>query len=223
MVVFVVCCAALNLLLGAVLAWLFPPESIWPAAAAALFEGRQREAHGIVYTSPSDGGSATNPYDADLSTTHGTSRAASDAAPNDPQRPRPPSKPAPARNWAEFDQQLRDLRQRIRYCRPALNMKLARQAAGELKSCALIWYAQFAKCVSGEPLDEATQALVQGADASAIELLAAQIETSITNLGAVDFSGRVDDALNAIERELDLIDDQQKKVKGGKKKLAAAR
>ncbi len=44
--------------------------------------------------------------------------------------------PAALKTWADFAQQLRDVKERTRYCRPAQNMKLARQAAEQLKGCA---------------------------------------------------------------------------------------
>jgi hypothetical protein len=130
--------------------------------------------------------------------------------------------PANAKTWGDFAQQLRDVKSRTRYCRPAQNMKLARQAAEQLKACAIVWYSQFEKCLLGEELDEETRMLVSGADMGAVEMFAAQIETTITNLGALDFTGSVDELLNLIEKELELLDNQQKKVASNREQLVLA-
>jgi hypothetical protein len=120
--------------------------------------------------------------------------------------------PPPLKTWADFAEQLRDVKDRTRYCRLAQDKRLARQAAEQLKACASVWYAQLEKCITGEPLDEATQSLVAGADPSALEMFAAQIETTLTNLGALDWNGSPLDVLNCLERELGLLDQQQKAV-----------
>ena len=120
--------------------------------------------------------------------------------------------PAALKTWADFAQQLRDVKDRTRYCRSSQDMRLARQAADQLKACAQIWYAQFEKCLLGEELDEATKSLVEGADMGAIEMFAAQIETTLTNLNALNFEGPFEEVLNSLERELGLLDDQQKSV-----------
>jgi hypothetical protein len=129
--------------------------------------------------------------------------------------------PGELKTWADFAQQLRDVKDRARYCRPAQDMRLARQAAEQLKGCAQIWYGQFEKCLVGEVLDDATQALIEGADMSAVEMFAAQIETTLTNLNALDYNGPVNDVLDALDRELALLDSQQKSVGRGKKPALA--
>jgi hypothetical protein len=125
-----------------------------------------------------------------------------------------PSHAAPiyAKSWADFAHQLHDLKKRTQFCRPAQNMQLARQAAEQLRACAQVWYSQFESCLSSVKMDEAVQALVAGAEISDIEMFAAQIETTLTNINALDWNGSVDDVLNCVERELDLIDAQQKSV-----------
>src|SRR5262245_46212938 len=41
--------------------------------------------------------------------------------------------PAALKTWADFAQQLRDVKDRTRYCRTSQDMRLARQAAEQLK------------------------------------------------------------------------------------------
>ncbi len=120
--------------------------------------------------------------------------------------------PAAVKNWGDFAQHLRDVKDRTRYCRSAENMRLAQQAAEQLGACAKEWYGQFEACLRGEKLDDATQALVEGKSMNAVEMFAAQIETSLSNINALDFTANVDDVLNALERELEMLDRQQKSV-----------
>ena len=120
--------------------------------------------------------------------------------------------PALMKSWADFAQQLRDLKERTRFCRPAQNMQLARQAAEQLRACGQVWYSQFEPCLRGEELDDGAKALIEDAEIGDIEMFAAQIETTLTNIDALDWTGSVDEVLNSLERELDLLDKQQKSV-----------
>ena len=47
---------------------------------------------------------------------------------------------------------------------------------------------------------------------SAVEMFAAQITTTLSNIDALDFTTSVDDVLIALERELEMLDRQQKSV-----------
>lgn len=123
-----------------------------------------------------------------------------------------------AKSWSDFAQQLREIKSRVNYCRSAPDMNLLRQAADQLKACALVWYEQLGKCISGEELDATTKALVDGMDLSAIEMFAAQCETSISNLEAFDYSVPAADVLAALEREIEMLDSQQKNVESSKKR-----
>ena len=122
------------------------------------------------------------------------------------------SAPAAVKNWGDFAQHLRDVKDRTHYCRSAQDVRLAEQAAQQLRACAKEWYGQFEKCLRGEKLDDATQALVEGKSMNAVEMFAAQIETTLSNIDALDFSTSVDDVLNVLERELEMLDRQQKSV-----------
>jgi hypothetical protein len=123
-----------------------------------------------------------------------------------------------AKSWSDFAQQLREIKSRVNYCRTAQDMHLLRQAAEQLKSCAQVWHEQLGKCIGGEELDEATKALVDGMDLAAIEMFAAQCETSISNIEALDYSAPVAEVLFALEREIEMLDSQQKNVDSSKKR-----
>ena len=84
-----------------------------------------------------------------------------------------------------------------------------------------MWYAQFEPCLSNGELDDATKALVAGAEIRDIEMFAAQIETTATNINALDWTGNVDEVLDCLERELALLDKQQKCVATKVKQFAA--
>jgi hypothetical protein len=122
------------------------------------------------------------------------------------------SAPAVVKNWDDFSHQLSDVKERTHYCRSIQDAQLAEQAAQQLRACAKEWYGQFERCLRGERLDDATQALVEGKSMNAVEMFAAQIETTLSNIDALDFNTSVDDVLNVLERELEMLDRQQKSV-----------
>jgi hypothetical protein len=169
------------------------------------------------------------PEECSATTVDGSSAGKADDASSTPLTPtdepasptKNPLPPTNVKSWDEFAHQLRDLKQRTTYCRPAQDMKLARQAAEQLKACATVWYFQFEKCLLGETLDDATRELVEGADMGAIEMFASQIETTITNVGAIDYTGPVNEVLDLLEKEMALLDSQQKNVAASKKRLVA--
>lgn len=123
-----------------------------------------------------------------------------------------------AKTWSDFAQQLSAIKSRVNYCRSSPDMHLLQQAAEQLKACAQVWYEQLGKCISGEELDATTKALVDGMDLDAIEMFAAQCETSISNLEALDYSVPAADVLFALEREIEMLDSQQQNVESSKKR-----
>jgi hypothetical protein len=217
MVVYVTLVAILNLCLGMVLGRIMPPSRIMnrrqPRRSPQAESSRPIPAELTSGTVEFPKSSVVTPEATapDCSSTPNTEEEAE-------QRGSRTAPPGHVKTWAEFAQQLRDVKDRTRYCRPAQDIQLARQAAEQLRTCGLAWYAQFEKCLTGEPLDEATQTLVEGADPNAIEMFAAQIETTITNLGAIDWTDSVDNALDCLEREISLLDGQQKAVLNSTKK-----
>jgi hypothetical protein len=116
------------------------------------------------------------------------------------------------KSWDDFAVQLRDIRDRARYCKSAQDIRMTQQAVDQLRACVECWYAQFAPCLAGDQLDDATQALVSGADQAAVEMFAAQCETSISNIGAIDLSAGTDAVLADLEREIALLDQARKAV-----------
>jgi len=119
---------------------------------------------------------------------------------------------APIKSWDDFSHQLSDVKARTHFCRSIQDARLAEEAALQLRACAKEWYGQFERCLRGEKLDDATQALVEGKSMNAVEMFAAQIETTLSNIEALDFTTSVDDVLNVLERELEMLDRQQKSV-----------
>lgn len=115
-------------------------------------------------------------------------------------------------SWDDFAQQLREIKNRAQYCKSAGDKKLAQQAANQLRTCAQTWYRQVDKFLSGGDLDEASLALMNGVDATAMEMLAAQCETSISNIDAIDYTATIDDVLAALDREVLLLDGEQQNV-----------
>lgn len=119
-------------------------------------------------------------------------------------------KPTLAALWNEFAAQLRDVSERIHYCRAAQDITLAQQAAMRLKSFVREWYAQFEECLQHEQPDEASQSAASGQTLSSVEMFAAQLETTLSNIDALDYSEPVDDVLDALNRELETLDRQRR-------------
>lgn len=117
-----------------------------------------------------------------------------------------------SQSWSDFANQLREIKDRAQYCKTAQDKRLAQQAADQLRTCAQTWYKQVDKCLSGGELDSASQALMQDADTTAMEMLAAQCETSISNIDAIDYTATIDEVLAALDREVSLLDGEQQKV-----------
>lgn len=183
-----------NVLVGMMLARILPPSAICPQYFSPRSRARrmrpERKPEPTVRTVEMPQSSATREELAD--------RDQPDSADKSIEEERKPRHAAPdfVKSWADFAQQLRDVKDRTRYCRPAQDMKLARQAAEQLRTCAQVWYAQFEPCLSNGELDDATKALVAGAEIGDIEMFAAQIETTLTNINALDWTGKVDEVLN---------------------------
>lgn len=119
-------------------------------------------------------------------------------------------KPTLAALWREFSAQLRDISDRIRYCRTAQDIALAQQAASRLKLFVKEWYAQFEECLHREQPEESSQPAAAGQSLGAVEMFAAQLETTLSNIDALDFTLPVDDVLDLLNRELETLDHQRR-------------
>lgn len=200
-----------NVILGFMLARYLPPETMIPrrsiaqsnASPRARSKGNSANAEAMADDARPSSDTSTDQPSVD-------ERKTTTPEPDEPKQRRGP--PPMVKSWDEFAHQLRELKERTRFCRPAQNMNLARQAAEQLRACAQVWYAQFESLLSGAEMDDAAKALVAGAELGDIEMFAAQIETSLTNVNAIDWQGSVDEVLNCLDRELELLDAQQRKV-----------
>lgn len=120
------------------------------------------------------------------------------------------SKPTLTELWNEFAAQLRDVSERVNYCRAAQDIALAQQAASRLKSFVREWYVQFEECLNREQPVEASQSAANGQTLSAVEMFAAQLETTLSNIDGLDYSQPVDDVLDVLKRELETLDRQRR-------------
>ena len=209
MLTYIAFVAIFNVFVGMVLAQLLPPSAIFPkyASPGSRTDQSRREPN---VEAPQVSGAGEELTDRGQTSTADK--------PESEEKKSHQAAPAFVKSWADFAQQLRDLKDRTKFCRPAQDMRLARQAAEQLRACAQVWYSQFEPCLSGEQMDEVAKALVEHAEMSDIEMFAAQIETTLTNINALDWTGKVDDVLDCLERELGLLDIQQQNVaKKGKR------
>lgn len=119
-------------------------------------------------------------------------------------------KPTLATLWSEFAAQLRDVSEKVQYCRVARDTALAQQAASRLKSFVKEWYTQFEECLQREQPDETTQQAAAGQSFGAVEMFAAQLETTLSNIDALDYTLPCDDVLDLLNRELETLDRQRR-------------
>lgn len=119
-------------------------------------------------------------------------------------------KPTLAELWNEFAAQLRDVSERVNYCRAAQDIALAQQAASRLKSFVREWYVQFEECLNRELPAEASPSAPNGQTLGAVEMFAAQLETTLSNIDGLDYTQPVDDVLDVLKRELETLDRQRR-------------
>lgn len=219
MVIYFAIVAIANVVIGVILArYIWFPTNVF--SAAVLTPGGARTAHrapaasAARSTAPQQNPRAVEKPDTTASET--TKASTPDAEEDHAERPK--ARAEYAKSWSDFAQQLREIKSRVNYCRTAPDARLLRQAAEQLNACAQVWYEQLGKCITGEELDATTKALVDGMDLSAIEMFAAQCETSISNMEAFDYSVPAADVLAALEREIEMLDSQQKNVESSKKR-----
>jgi hypothetical protein len=79
-----------------------------------------------------------------------------------------------------------------------------------LKSFVREWYAQFEECLHREQPEEATQSAAPGQTLSTVEMFAAQLETTLSNIDALDYTQPVDEVLDMLNRELETLDRQRR-------------
>jgi hypothetical protein len=121
-----------------------------------------------------------------------------------------PSKSHSDHTWigdkCEFATQLREVTERASYCRGARDKTLLRQAAEQVLSCISQRYDELQHILSAS---DGNERLI-GAALDGVEMLSAQIETSISNLRALDWSAPVDDVGVRLDCELTLLNEQQR-------------
>jgi hypothetical protein len=106
----------------------------------------------------------------------------------------------------EFATQLRDVTDRASYSRASRDKGLLRQAADQVLSCISIRYDELQRTLG---LAEGDTSL-NGDALSALEMLSAQIETSMSNLRALDWSEAFDDLYVRLDSELSLLNEQHR-------------
>lgn len=108
---------------------------------------------------------------------------------------RPKKTPPPtARTLADYDQEFRTLRDRLRYARTN-DSYLAKDMAAQLHSCVLSWHSSLADSVSRALAD------VPAADADQLEMCLAQLETTKSNIDSVDWKMPFDEILEVLTGE----------------------
>lgn len=119
---------------------------------------------------------------------------------------------AAPKSWSDFGLQLQTIKERARYVRGADDRRLARECAHQLRDCARAWCSQLEKCLDESEVALRDELLADGADATTLEMCVAQLETSLTNIEALDWTAPVADLLDAVEREIHLLNENRRLV-----------
>lgn len=113
--------------------------------------------------------------------------------------------------WDDFAQQLRTIKDRLRYARSADDMRLAQDVAAQLENCAQSWCSQLQACLDGTETATTSELLAQDGEAH-LEMCLAQIETTLTNIAQLDWSQVTRTVLNELEREIESLEQSQRRV-----------
>jgi hypothetical protein len=113
----------------------------------------------------------------------------------------------PLETWSAYSGQLRDIRQRAQYCRTSQDKNLGRQVASQLQNSIENWYAELQRM-----LDDPDEASSAGFDIASLEMFSSQVETSLSNIKAIDWSLKFEETLAQIENEITLLHEQQRTV-----------
>lgn len=122
-----------------------------------------------------------------------------------PQNSRPP---ALNRRWnsqvENAAEELRDIRDRVRYCQSTRDSRLLKEAADRLRS----WARTRVESLS-QQLESAEMVPDSESQSIALEMYASQVETSLNNIQMLDWSDGADAVATQLEREIELLDQPQ--------------
>jgi hypothetical protein len=100
--------------------------------------------------------------------------------------------------------ELRNIRDRLHYCKSTGEKLLVQALAKNLHEWAQAWHAKLLKClVEGS---EEMSLLFEDSDASGLEMYAAQVETCLTNIQMLDWNDDTYDILARLDREITLLE-----------------
>jgi hypothetical protein len=204
MVAYVSFVAITNLLLGMALAKYLSP------VAVQTLSSRRSQLTAPEPTPAAPQAAAQEKAPAEMKVDDSATSAAVEATPGSAAETVPSEKPTLAALWNEFAAQLRDVSERVHYCRSAQDITLAQQAATRLKSFVREWYVQFEECLHREQPEGASQSVAPGQTLNSVEMFAAQLETTLSNIDALDYSQPVDEVLDVLDRELETLDRQRR-------------
>lgn len=114
----------------------------------------------------------------------------------------------------DFFHHLGQIHSRIEYCAGLNDKDLLQSAAKQLAARIEAFYAQFADAVFCTSRSQAQINLLAGIPASEVELLAAQIETTATNISMIDWCETVVDISAKLKHELDHLSHEHKRLVG---------
>jgi hypothetical protein len=109
----------------------------------------------------------------------------------------------------DFATRLREVTERANYSRSSRDKTLLRQAAEQVISCIRQRYDELQQ-ILGSPAAGAAPLVGDALDA--VEMFSAQIETSMSNLRALDWSETFDGVCIRLDSELSLLNEQQRMI-----------
>jgi hypothetical protein len=116
------------------------------------------------------------------------------------------------KTWADYVAELNEAARSANYCRTSRDKQLARQAAGKLSVCIQKWHVDLQTCLEESAADTLNAFGLVNVQVAAIEMFSAQVETSLSNLESIDWTGSFDDVIERLDYEINLLSEQQELV-----------
>jgi len=123
-----------------------------------------------------------------------------------------PSSPRKTTAWsapkslADCDQELRTLQERIKYARTAADKRLAKDVETQLRDLVQSWHSQLGACLSGTSTAEQSKMAIGVDDMDCLEMCLAQLETTGSNIGLLDWAESPAVNLDKLERQAEGLD-----------------
>lgn len=106
---------------------------------------------------------------------------------------------------ADGAEQLRGLREQLRFVRIGNDRRLVRDLANQIWNCAHAWDIQLLSVVEEAAPSQPDKAITPGVDSNCLEMCLAQLESTLSNIDALDLAAALEAQQSRLEREIDSL------------------